>query len=61
MRLVICLVFLASFALVCQGHRDTYTYPFSLSRATGPLPLSPTVCSSSSLIIINDTDACACC
>nr|ABO93324.1 penaeidin [Penaeus brasiliensis] len=28
MRLVVCLVFLASFALVCQGHRGGYTRPF---------------------------------
>nr|AAP33450.1 penaeidin 3-1 [Penaeus chinensis] len=29
MRLVVCLVFLASFALVCQGQKGGYTRPIS--------------------------------
>nr|WLW11195.1 penaeidin [Metapenaeus monoceros] len=59
MRLVICLVFLASFALVCQGYKGTYTRPFS--RPTGTRPFSPTVTGCSSCRLINFNDAVACC
>ncbi|XP_037800059.1 penaeidin-4c-like [Penaeus monodon] len=44
MRLVVCLVFLASFALVCQaqGYKGGYTRPFPRPLYGGPLtPIRP--------------------
>nr|AAQ62565.1 antimicrobial peptide penaeidin 2 [Penaeus stylirostris] len=43
MRLVVCLVFLASFALVCQGeaYRGGYTGPIPRPPPYGRPPLGP--------------------
>nr|AAX58699.1 antimicrobial peptide PEN4-1 [Penaeus schmitti] len=42
MRLVVCLVFLASFAMVCQGHSSGYTRP--LPKPSRPIFIRPIGC-----------------
>nr|QCE21159.1 penaeidin 5 [Penaeus merguiensis]QCE43599.1 penaeidin 5 [Penaeus merguiensis] len=67
MRLAVCLVFLASFALVCQGqgYKAGYTRPvprpFYGSRPTIIRPVSPSVTGCSSCFIISYSEAVACC
>nr|AAX58696.1 antimicrobial peptide PEN2-2 [Penaeus paulensis] len=61
MRLVVCLVFLASFALVCQGHgyKGGYTRPFSrppFGGIYGPVRPACNACYS-----ISFSDALNCC
>nr|QHD40386.1 penaeidin 4 [Penaeus paulensis] len=47
MRLVVCLVFLASFALVCQGHSSGFARPLpkpSIGTPIFPRPIGCDVC-----------------
>nr|AAV85945.1 penaeidin [Penaeus chinensis] len=67
MRLVVCLVFLASFALVCRGqgyksgHTGPYPRPLYGSRPIGIRPITRPDPSCAGCRILTLDDAIACC